>query len=92
MVNTFRDFLKIARKNKIEVHVVISPTTLYQTHNSILRIKQITNDLGYHLIDFSHKPQFKQSDLYYDQTHLNNVGANKFSKLLADSLNQTKIN
>jgi hypothetical protein len=91
LVNTFRNFLTKARNNNIEVHVVISPTTLYQTHNSIARIEKITAEFGYHLLDVSHRPQFKQAALYYDMTHLNNVGARNFSELLGDSLNKVAV-
>jgi hypothetical protein len=91
LVNTFHNFLTKARNNKIEVHVVISPTTLYQTHNSVTRIKEITEEFGYHLLDISHRPQFKQAALYYDMTHLNNVGAKNFSVLLGDSLHQVNV-
>lgn len=88
LVNTFRDFLETARKNKIQVHVVISPTTLYHSHNSVAAIKEITASFGYKTIDISHQPEFKNVSLYYDKTHLNDIGARKFSESLADSLVQ----
>lgn len=89
LVKTFRDFLEKARTNRIEVQVVISPTTLYQTHNSVAKIKQITKAYGCRFIDISHKPEFKKVSLYYDKTHLNAAGAKKFSEVLAHSLKQT---
>jgi hypothetical protein len=89
LVKTFRDFLDNARKYNIPVHVVISPTTLYHTHNSIATIKQITTRFGYDVIDVSHEPKFKKVSFYYDKTHLNEAGAKKFSELLADTLIQT---
>lgn len=95
LVRTFRDFLDSARKNHIQVHVVISPTTLHHSHNSIAAIKKITSSFGYKTIDVSHLPEFKRVSFYYDKTHLNEIGARKFSESLADSLSQntpTRVN
>jgi hypothetical protein len=91
LVNTFHNFLTKARKNNIRVHVVISPTTLYQTHNSIAKIKKITDEFGFQFHDISHLSVFNKAALYYDKTHLNKIGAKMFSELLADSLNQIAI-
>lgn len=88
MVKTFENFLNQARKNNIEVHVIISPTTLNQSNTSVAKIKFITNKFGYDFIDISRRPEFKAVSLYYDQTHLNEAGAAQFSRLVGDILNQ----
>lgn len=86
VVNTFRNFLKKAKENNIEVHVVISPTTLKQTNTSVAKIKSITKAFGFNFIDVSFRPEFRQVSFYYDQTHLNEVGAKKFSELMGATL------
>lgn len=91
MIKTFHNFLEKARKNNIMVHVVISPTTLYHKYNSVPKIKAITKAFGYSFVDYSRQPEFKKATLFYDKTHLNRVGAKKFTELLADSLNQVDL-
>jgi hypothetical protein len=91
LIKTFHNFLEKAKRNNIQVHVVISPTTLYQSHNSVAKIKSITQKFDYDFIDVRHKPEFKKVSLYYDRTHLNEKGARKFSELIADSLDNNVI-
>ena len=86
MVKTFHNFLKNAKKNNIEVNVVISPTTLKQTNTSVAKIKTITRSYGFNFIDLSLRPEFRNISFYYDKTHLNETGAKKFSKLLGGTL------
>ena len=86
LVNTFYNFLKKAKKHKIEIHVVISPTTLKQVNTSVAKIKAITHQFGYNFVDVSLRPEFRAVSLYYDKTHLNEFGARKFSELIGKTL------
>ncbi len=86
LVNTFYNFLKKAKERKIEVHVVISPTTLKQVNTSVAKIKAITHQFGYNFVDVSLRPEFRAVSLYYDKTHLNEFGAKKFSELIGKTL------
>lgn len=86
LVNTFHNFLKKARQNNIQVHVVISPTTLKQSNTSVAKIKSITKSYGFDFIDVSFRPEFREVSFYYDQTHLNETGARKFSALIGGAL------
>jgi len=88
MVQTFENFLTKAKKNNIQVHVIISPTTLNQSKTSVAKIKAITGKFGFDFIDISRRPEFNAVSLYYDQTHLNEAGAAQFSRLVGDILNQ----
>jgi hypothetical protein len=87
LVKTFHNFLENAKKNNIQVHVVISPTTLKQTNTSVERIKAITQAHGFNFIDVSFRPEFRNVSYYYDQTHLNATGAKMFSEMLGRHLN-----
>lgn len=86
MVKTFHNFLKNAKKHNINVHVVISPTTLIYANTSVARIKAITLEHGFNFIDVSLRPEFRKVSFYYDQTHLNETGAKKFSELIGSHL------
>ena len=90
MVNTFRNFLEKARQNNIQVHVVISPTTLKQTNTSVAKIKSITRSYGFDFIDASFRPDFREVSFYYDSTHLNETGARKFSAIIGGTLGHNR--
>ena len=90
MVKTFHNFLANAKKHNVELHVVISPTTLKQTHTSVAKLKSITQEYGFDFIDLSFHPDFRNAALYYDKTHLNAAGAKKFSEMLGGKLDRVK--
>ena len=86
LVNTFYNFLKRAKTHGVEVHVVISPTTLKQVNTSVAKIKAITDQFGFNFEDVSLRPEFRAVSFYYDQTHLNESGARKFSQMIGKTL------
>lgn len=86
LVKTFHNFLKNAKKNNIQVHVIISPTTLKQSKTSVEKIKAITMWHGFNFIDVSFRPEFRNVSYYYDQTHLNESGAKMFSEMIGRHL------
>jgi len=90
LVKTFHNFLENAKKNNVQVHVVISPTTLKQSNTSIKRIKAITQEQGFDFIDLSFRPEFRNVSYYYDQTHLNATGARMFSEMLGRQLSHDR--
>ncbi len=90
MVKTFHNFLANAKRHNVELHVVISPTTLKQTHTSVAKLKAITREYGFHFVDLSFHPDFRNPSLYYDKTHLNAAGAKKFSQMLGSELEDDK--
>lgn len=84
LVNTFQDFLKLARKNNIELYVVVSPTANLSPYNSIAEIKKLTQQDGYKFYDYSN--EINDYSLFYDDTHLNIKGATLFSNTLVSEL------
>lgn len=90
LVKTFHNFLKNAKKNNIQVHVVISPTTLKQSKTSVEKIKAITMGHGFNFIDVSFRPEFRNVSYYYDQTHLNETGAKMFSEMIGRHLSSDR--
>jgi len=81
-----KKFLATAQKEKIQVYVIVSPTTKYYSKSSIPDIQQITSSYGFNFFDFSHPEGFEQNSLFRDATHLNHEGAVKFTNLLINKL------
>jgi len=84
LINTFHDFLKLAKKNNIELYVVISPTANLSPYNSIAEIKKLTQQSGFKFYDYS--TTINDYSLFYDDTHLNIKGATLFTDALASEL------
>jgi hypothetical protein len=84
LINTFQDFLKLAKKNNIELYVVISPTANLSPYNSIAEIKKLTQQSGFKFYDYS--TTINDYSLFYDDTHLNIKGATLFTDALASEL------
>jgi hypothetical protein len=86
LVNSFRNFLALAKKNKITCYVVVSPIHQLGIPNCIPYLKQLTASYGYQFFDYSDRKAFKEPSLFYDDSHLNNTGAIIFSSALASQL------
>lgn len=84
LVNTFKDFLALARNKHVDLHVVISPTSVFSPYNSISQIKQLTQQSGFRFYNYS--TSVKDYSLFYDETHLNIKGATQFTTSLAKEL------
>ncbi len=81
-----KQFLSTAKKEKVQVYVVVSPTTKYYRKTSIPEIRQITNLYGFTFFDFSHPKGFEENRFFRDATHLNDDGALKFTEFLVNKL------
>lgn len=87
LVETFTDFLKLAKERNIKVYVIASPTTVkYQHLYSLKDLETITKNHGFKFYNFSNLKEFSDFRLFYDGTHLNDTGARKFSKFVLDSV------
>lgn len=90
LVNSFKNFLALAKSNNITCRVVVSPIYQVDEPNCLSYLKKITESYGFRFYDYSDLKVFKESSLFYDETHLNNRGATLFSNLLASHLKQLK--
>ncbi|MCC8426353.1 DUF1574 family protein [Mucilaginibacter sp. UR6-11] len=86
LVNSFKNFLALAKSNKITCRVVVSPIYHVDEPNCLPYLKKITESYGLRFYDYSDLKIFKDSSLFYDNTHLNDKGATIFSNLLASNL------
>jgi len=88
-VNLYTSFLKKARKHGIKTFVFISPCILNNSFNPFKKnlIKQIALEEGAAFYDYSGDSRFNNNyTLFSDIFHLNNVGAEIYTKLVADNL------
>jgi hypothetical protein len=86
LVNSFKSFISLTRKNKITCIVVVSPTNMLNSNDCIPYLKKLTEESGCQFYDCSNLEMFKKASLYYDDSHLNNTGAVLFSNYLAIQL------
>ncbi|EJF08063.1 hypothetical protein [Pontibacter sp. BAB1700] len=88
-VNLFRSFLMEAKKANCEVYVAISPSyRKYSTQTQSTQIAEtICEDLGINLLNFNQDTVFLNNPLLFvDPTHLNETGAELYSKLVSNKL------
>lgn len=86
-----QDYLDLLRENFITPIIIVSPVSKYYSKyfSKELRkkfyciIKEITNKYNVKFIDFFDAQEFNNED-FYDVSHLNWNGSNKFIKLLND--------
>jgi hypothetical protein len=86
LLNTLDDFIKKTLQNKIELLIVVSPTNknIPQDFTRILDSIALNNNIK--LFNFLDQDEIKMNKYFYDMEHLNEKGANKFSKILSESL------
>jgi hypothetical protein len=80
LVKRFKDFLALAHKEGIEVFVIVSPIPKPIYNSSIPEIRKITEKYNYTFLDFSTKGKFHNYSFFYDNKHLNDIGARAFTQ------------
>jgi hypothetical protein len=87
MVNLF-NIISICKENRVPLWILISP--IYKTTKEDLKIIQDIRILAkqnyVHFIDFTENQLFSDNKLFKDNLHLNDNGANKYSRLVGDSI------
>ncbi|WP_256010018.1 DUF1574 domain-containing protein [Desertivirga xinjiangensis] len=91
LIRVFRGFISLAKANKVELYVVISPTTRRLNAGSIHLIKKITQEAKIPLFNYSELPEFNDYTLFYDGTHLNDQGATEFTNEIVNKLSHLKL-
>lgn len=87
------EFIKFLNYNGIEIALVIFPTSSYyynyfskQLINEFYNtINELREEYKFQFYDFFDSKLFNDND-FYDVNHLNEIGANKFTKILNDHL------
>lgn len=81
-----KSFIKVCRENNIEILFFISPTyNKYITSDYYTVFKNVCYEQSVPLFDFSEDKDFINNKEYYkDFTHLNNYGADIYSKKVSD--------
>ncbi|WP_106794562.1 hypothetical protein [Aquimarina sp. Aq78] len=93
-VKVLRDLIATAKNKKVNLVFVTSPTLQHVDNSkniSFTTIQEIAKKENIPLVDFFNSKQFvSQYKLFHDTSHLNNDGAELFTKLLADKIKRMK--
>ena len=91
-LKAFQDFIHLCKKNNIELYVMVSPVFYkYKFDYSIATCEKICSEQNIPFYDFTKNDAFlRKPEWYADLLHLNQIGAEKFSGLVADSLKASR--
>ncbi len=87
-VSNFKSFIQDANRNNCKVFVYISPIfKINEPTPTIEIVKEICNKEGVYFRDYSSHPLFKESTRYFhDFNHLNNSGAEVYSRIVSSEI------
>ncbi len=88
-IQIFKDYLKILKDNSIKPIVIVCPVSKYYAKYFPQRLKnefyaiinETSKEYDFQFIDYFNNDLFDDED-FYDVSHLNNKGAEKFTKIL----------
>lgn len=88
-IEIFNDYLTLLEENNIKPIVIVCPTSKYYSKNFSERLKKQFNNIidatrkehKFQFIDYFDNNQFEDDD-FYDVSHLNQKGAEKFTEIL----------
>ena len=87
-----KEFICSSKENNIKIIFAISPSYNKFYKSSVYSpIKRICANYNIPLIDFSEDPDFSSKKYFMDPTHLNNAGAELYSKKLISRLKQLDL-
>ena len=86
--NYFEDFIKTVLSNNIKLYVVQSPYYVqkFSTSPTLQQFLPIVKKYNVPFLDYSFDTAFVKGEYFYDNVHLNDVGAHVFSKRLASDI------
>jgi hypothetical protein len=85
-VKALNDFIEECTKRKISVYIVFSPVFDFNISDtqSMIESERLANEKGVYFYNFTNDTQFRRDNaLFKDYGHMNQEGANKFSKNIA---------
>lgn len=88
-IQIFKDYLKLLKDNNIKPIVIVCPVSNYYAKHFSQRltnefnniVKEVRKEYDFQFIDYFNSNLFGDED-FYDVTHLNRNGAEKFTKIL----------
>jgi hypothetical protein len=90
-VDVLELFIKKAIENKIKLVLVVSPTNKNLPSDFTQKVNKITQKYNVNFLDFNNHSEFINKEYFHDLEHLNRKGAEKFSVLLANALNEAHV-
>ena len=87
-ISYLEKFIIDAKKNNIYLIIAISPTTKVRDNNFLQSLTDIHN---IEFWDYSNNPDFMKPEFFKDPTHMNSIGAEKYSNALAERIKNMNI-
>jgi hypothetical protein len=90
-INSFREFILTAKENGVILFLTISPSLTHENEilnsSSLNMMRSIAAEYQIPVLDFAYNTNFiEQYQLFNDPSHLNNSGAEIFTRLVVDSI------
>lgn len=86
LVNKFEEFVSILEDRKITYYVIISPSSRKKTFNCKATASRILSKHNSRLYDYSGFSGHDRLSLFYDGTHMNDMGAKLFTNAIVGDL------
>lgn len=97
LVNMFDTTLNFWRSRGVNV-VIVVPPCYYESYKYILNrdsiidvYRQISKRTKCIFLDYSNIPMSRDRSLFYNSQHLNNIGAQEFTKILCNDIKKEKL-
>ncbi|HEY1023984.1 MAG TPA: hypothetical protein VGE26_02370 [Sphingobacteriaceae bacterium] len=90
LVREFDAFVKAVRDQGIELYVVYSPSLRRVKYDCINTANTVLASYNMRLFDYSQYFTSNEKQFFYDETHMNNSGAERFTKAFMQSIKVRK--
>jgi hypothetical protein len=85
-IGEFESFIQIAKKNNINLFVMISPSAVKQKNDCVKTASRILEKYNLKLLDHSELINKENIKYFHDGTHLNNSGAEYYTQVVANDI------
>lgn len=86
LVKKLDDFVKKVKENGIELYIIYSPSLMRIKYDYISTPKRISAKYNVPLLNYSDFYTLKERHLFYDKTHMNSEGAERFTQEILSRL------
>ena len=97
VLNQYKTIIKLANKYKHEIYIVVTPCYVEglktcSNYQNIVQLIQNLNGNNATVLDYSNHEMNQIRQFFKDNTHLNKLGAIRFSSILANDLLNIELN
>lgn len=90
LVQEFESIVKTVTEQGIELYVVYSPTLKRVKYSSLQTANQVLSYYNMQVLDYSQYFSLNERQFFYDETHMNNSGAEKFTRTFLSHIREKK--